>query len=327
MIIQCKQCRTKFRFNEAQMEGDGLWMRCSKCQHVFFQDNPLKVKPVVLTQEETVPEPARIIRRPAFEPVAKTLERGRTDDDVKSFLDEVMIPEAETGYRGGDRTKALEEPRAQEVADIDFSSDAENVLGGEEANEAQEIELPRKKGRVWKIALWTLLVIVVIPAIVYFVLFPDLGSRYVRIAEKFIGGGFTQPTEGQEVARHIKLLDIRQRMVNNYILGNIRVVEGTVVNQADFAVSRIRVKGEMLDAYAVVLNEKVIYAGNVLTEEELINLSEEDISKRLNVPEGRDNSNEKVIPNGRLPFMIVFTKDQPLAIKTTVMIAGAERLL
>jgi len=42
MIIQCKQCRTKFRFDDAQIVGDGLWMRCSRCQHVFFQDNPKK---------------------------------------------------------------------------------------------------------------------------------------------------------------------------------------------------------------------------------------------------------------------------------------------
>ncbi|PKN77922.1 MAG: hypothetical protein CVU51_16065 [Deltaproteobacteria bacterium HGW-Deltaproteobacteria-1] len=29
MIIQCRQCRTKFRFDDLNMEGDGLWMRCS----------------------------------------------------------------------------------------------------------------------------------------------------------------------------------------------------------------------------------------------------------------------------------------------------------
>ena len=44
MIIQCRQCRIKFRFDDALMQGDGLWMRCSRCQHVFFQDNPLIIK-------------------------------------------------------------------------------------------------------------------------------------------------------------------------------------------------------------------------------------------------------------------------------------------
>ncbi|MBE3085690.1 MAG: zinc-ribbon domain-containing protein, partial [Bacteroidetes bacterium] len=45
MIIQCRQCRTKFHFDDVLMEGDGVWMRCGSCQHVFFQDNPLIIKP------------------------------------------------------------------------------------------------------------------------------------------------------------------------------------------------------------------------------------------------------------------------------------------
>ena len=41
MIIQCRQCRTKFRFDDALMQGNGVWLRCSRCGHVYFQDNPL----------------------------------------------------------------------------------------------------------------------------------------------------------------------------------------------------------------------------------------------------------------------------------------------
>ena len=44
MIIQCRQCRTKYTFDDALMQGDGVWMRCRRCQHVFFWDNPLTVK-------------------------------------------------------------------------------------------------------------------------------------------------------------------------------------------------------------------------------------------------------------------------------------------
>jgi len=146
----------------------------------------------------------------------------------------------------------------------------------------------------------------------------DIGRKYL---------GAAQPYEGHSVLAQVKLQDIRQRVVNNYILGNIRVVEGVAVNQADFAVARIRVKAAILDAYAVVLDERISFAGNMLSEEDLTNLSEEDLQKILSLPEGRDSSNERVIPGGRIPFMIVFTRDQPGAIKTTVTIAGAERLL
>ncbi len=39
MIIQCKQCATKFRFKDELMTGDGVWVRCSRCGHEFFEIN------------------------------------------------------------------------------------------------------------------------------------------------------------------------------------------------------------------------------------------------------------------------------------------------
>ena len=82
-----------------------------------------------------------------------------------------------------------------------------------------------------------------------------------------------------------------------------------------------------MDAYAIVLGERVSYAGNVLTDEDLTNLPEEEIFKRLSAPGGLDSSNERVISSGRIPFMIVFTRDPPGFIKTMVMISDAARLL
>jgi hypothetical protein len=166
--------------------------------------------------------------------------------------------------------------------------------------------------------------IIVITALVYFVKFPDLCERYIQVARNVIG--VSQPTDGQ-MRGFVKLQDIRQRIVNNYMLGNVRIVQGVAVNQANFPIACISVKGAILDAYAVVLGERVSYAGNVLTDEELTNMSEEEILKRLSSPEGSNNSNERVIPNGQIPFMIVFTREPPGSIKTTVMIVGAERLL
>ena len=131
----------------------------------------------------------------------------------------------------------------------------------------------------------------------------------------------------KKVTGQIKLQDIRQRVINNYILGNIRIVEGTAVNQADYSIARIMIKAEMLDAYGVVLDKRVSYAGNILTDDELTNMSEEEILRRLSLPEGRDNSNERVIPNGQIPFMIVFKQAPAGSIKTTVIVYGAERLL
>jgi hypothetical protein len=181
--------------------------------------------------------------------------------------------------------------------------------------------------KVLKVALWVILVVVAIPAVIYFLIFPQIGDRLIRIADQYIGTGIREPARPEVVTGQIKLQDIRQRILNNYILGPIRIVEGTAVNQADYPVSRIVIKGEIVDAYSVVLGERVSYAGNVLTDEELISLPEEAILKKLNQPEGRDNSNDKVIQGGQIPFMIVFAREPAGVIKTTVMTVGAERLL
>lgn len=38
MIIECAKCRTKYRFDETQVEEEiGFWVRCTRCGEVFFQ--------------------------------------------------------------------------------------------------------------------------------------------------------------------------------------------------------------------------------------------------------------------------------------------------
>jgi len=338
MIVQCRQCRTKFRFDDSQIVGDGIWVRCSRCQHVFFQDNPKKLN---LTAD--VPQAGRIhsesgpaektVSRLTFEPASPAPGGSAHDDDVASFLEDVMAAPTPSPGQTSSKLRSAEK-REVDLPDIEFSSDFEDL---EEAQEFEEspAESPvaaHKKPRVLTIVLWTILVIVGIPAFIYFVIFPQLGERYVQLGERGLQGalntiGVSRSAVSQPVMGQIKLQDIRQRVVNNYVLGNIRIVEGYAVNQADFSVSRIMVKGEILDPYAVVLGERTAYAGNVLTDEDLTNLSEEEIFKKLAVTSGRDNSNERVIPNGRIPFMIVFTREPPGVIKTTVTVAGAERLL
>ena len=251
------------------------------------------------------------------------------DEDIASFLEEVMVPEKYASDALQPKSKSAKQV-GMNLTEIEFSLASESLDETDELQGASaEKPMPpaRKKSRLWKIALWTLtiLALIVIPVIVCFVVFPQLSERYVQIARKYVG--VSQDQDGRSVAGQVKLQDVRQRVINNYILGNIRIVEGTAVNQANFSIARIRVKAELMDAYAIVLGERVSYAGNVLTDEDLTNLPEEEIFKRLSAPGGLDSSNERVISSGRIPFMIVFTRDPPGFIKTMVMISDAARLL
>lgn len=425
MIIQCRQCRTRFRFDDSLMEPDGMWMRCSRCRHVFFQENPLKFSKAVVPHRPVEEQaPGHL----SFETAPDRPVASRPDEDMKNFLQGVLgredesftvrdaappwepqskvevdeepdpplapegrrasktdyesepeipwepqppqepewefephggdlpprrlIPETESGpvFESGPAEEPVFEPdpEYQPMArDDKISDDAELYQEpepdedhddiGEYALHEEEISSPAarpvKKRRFWVAALWAVLVIIVVPAVLYTFVIPEQGRRlagmFVEQGRRLKMAFSDKPrhADGESVISQINIRNVQQRVVSNYLLGSIRVVEGFVVNQADFPVTRLRVKAELLDAYSVVLESRTSYAGNVLTDEELMNLTDEEMQTRLSYPEGRENSNERVIPNGQIPFMIVFITVPQNAIKTTVAVSGAERLL
>jgi len=329
MIIQCRQCRTKFYFDDAMMQGDGMWMRCSRCQHVFFQDNPLIIKPEMktpLVSESVFSEEPMLAKRSTDLTKEVPPVSGR-DEDVVRFLGNVM----EAKKTVNDKVNLeIEKTRRENIGKENFMSAERNAAFRDLREKVEDFEqkkpLSRKSSRkTWKVVVWAVLVIVVIPIVIYFFVFPQLGDRFIKIANKYISE--QEPVRPEVVIGQVKLQDIRQRMMNNYVLGQIRAMEGTAVNQADYPISRIVIKGAIVDDFAVVLGERTSYAGNVLTDDELMNLPEEEILRRLSRPEGNNNSNDKIMPNGQIPFMIVFTHEPPGVIKTTVTTIGAERLL
>jgi predicted Zn finger-like uncharacterized protein len=323
MIIQCRQCRTKFRFDDAHMEGDGVWMRCSHCQHVFFQDNPQTVKPGVeppTNGEPVSAEKAIAPKKAEVSPTAASASGG--GESVSLFPD--SIKKTKNGLEE-ELAPKIEKQAKEEIREDETSIADELLL---EKDEPKDGKSPQKGfWKVLKITLWVILVIAIIPAIIYFFVLPQMGDRLLKVVNKYFDIGIREPAQPEVFTGQVKLQEIRQRILNNHVLGPIRIVEGVAVNQADYPISRIAIKGEIVDAYAVVLGERTTYAGNVLTDEELTMLPEDEILKKLSLPEGRNNSNDKIMPNAMIPFMIVFAREPAGVIKTTVRTVGAERLL
>jgi len=311
MIIQCRQCRTKFKFDDALMQGSGVWLRCSRCGHVYFQENPL-MKP-----ETDLPSgPAKLVEEPI--PEENSVELSTESPSV--------------GYRDADGFHSLDKVMEtkkylNEEVNLDVERTPEESISRENEEVVQkELASPKSSGKIWKIAVWSVFVILIIPAFIYFLVFPEFGEQIIN--NVLVSVGISEPAKPEiVVSQAVKLQDVRHRMINNYILGQIGVVEGTAVNRADYPISRILIKGEILDAYSVVLDQHNCYAGNILTDEELTNFSEEEILLKLSHPEGLNNSNDKIMPNGQIPFMIVFSREPAGVIKTTVVTVGAERLL
>jgi hypothetical protein len=299
------------------MQGNGVWLRCSRCGHVYYQENPLMKPETVLPSEPAKPIEESIPVEKSM-PVEKSTELPAQSPSV--------VYRDENGFHSLDKVIETKKYLNEEI-NLDIEKTSEESIGGEKEEIVQKkLSTPKSSGKIWKIAVWSVFVILIIPAIIYFLVFPEFGEQIINNVLVYVG--ISEPARLEIViSQAVKLQDVRHRVINNYILGQIGVVEGTAVNRADYPISRIQIKGEILDAYSVVLGDHISYAGNILTDEELTNLSEEEILMKLSHPEGLNNSNDKIMPNGQIPFMIVFSHEPAGVIKTTVVTIGVERLL
>ena len=60
MVIQCDQCRTRFRLDDAKLQGGSAKVRCSKCKHVFivYRESPADDSQLTLAAAEGGPAAA-----------------------------------------------------------------------------------------------------------------------------------------------------------------------------------------------------------------------------------------------------------------------------
>ena len=196
---------------------------------------------------------------------------------------------------------------AKGIEKVPFSGEAEDGLGKVPLREAvsddepeetlpeDEDELPdaegfpKRRGRmILKMATLMLFTALVVGG-VYLWLFPEVRiqalewvSPWLRTipgSEMILGA---EDAKKREIAAApIRIKDIRQRSVTNLLSGNLRILEGVAVNQSSTPLARIRVRMVISDAYDVVLGEKTVFCGNLLTDAELSTLAESEIQREL----------------------------------------------
>lgn len=449
MFITCEKCKTKYRFDESQVEGDGAWVRCSRCKNVFFQKKPSAEVPVadeimddsqvrerwaaemgiddlkkafqeieddegqsVEAEKETIsfmgegaveeeePEDTYIhpevsisepeAEKPFFEggsvvedenrkdfgapsaavsddadepeedlsPVHKSVdddrysegigvsseEDGETDEpeeETPVFAETANIQEGQDNtdiVQGKDESSEEEEigeedrpsgvpeektesPDQDEEEDEnrppepgtekDFSHDEEDEDDEDDWDDEDDLDKKSKKYFIGLI-VFTIIFVLVVTGGVYMWFFPDSAKSakekiYPMIGlDRFLGVG--ENLKGKDVvAPDIVFTEVKERFAENWVEGNMLVIEGIAINNNSYPVSDIRVAGRALDSSGRTLAEEKSCCGNILTEEELLNSTGEEIRKELSKPYGGDDfSNKNVAASGRVPFMIVF---------------------
>ena len=272
MIIQCRICQTKYRFDETRIPPDGAWVRCTRCQKVFFQRPPL-LPPEVSRSEDSGPVVTAGLKAVNM----------RNPDEIQDF------PEISEPF----------EPRP-----------------------------PAKRIWAWVLSGMLLLLAAGVGSLF---LFPQYGQLAMKELNALFPGlaSFTAQEASAPVVgpAQVKIVDVKQRFINNALLGNIRVVEGVAMNTSPYPMARIKVRGELVDMIGTPVRESSAFCGNLLTDEELGIMSEEQIFRDLANPQGSDIPNDKIAPNGTILFMIVFIREPPGVTRTFVIPIAAERLL
>ena len=288
MIIQCKECGTKYRFNEAQVGEEGIWVRCNRCGHVFHEKKTTEEQ--IVSLDQIVTQTAREEPRPSAE----------------QMLQAAAEEEAPTA----------EEKKSEETPSAEFG----------------EVTFPRaKKRQAWtpvRIGLYLAMLVLVLGG-VYLYLFPQIGEQVLNLvynkgpekaiqAEKKVAP--PAPVGG------INFSEVRERFLKNLIVGgDILVIQGTAVNDFDYSVSKVKVKGKILDNAGKILGETEVFAGNILTDDELVKLTDKEIVADLSKPEGSDVSNVSIAPKGKIPFMVTFINPPKEVDEFIIELVGFER--
>jgi predicted Zn finger-like uncharacterized protein len=129
----------------------------------------------------------------------------------------------------------------------------------------------------------------------------DPGNLKIRILPKKVDGWFVTNTKS----------------------GTIFVVKGQVKNAYNHPRNFIRITAKIYSKGGVHSRVQTVYAGNLLTDKQLVTLTPNIIKKRLNRQFGEKKSNLKVKTGKVVPFMVVFSQLPPNPDEYTVEVASS----
>ncbi len=297
MIIHCKQCATKFRFKDELMAGDGIWVRCSRCGHEFFEINTRPEAFTVPVKEQA----AKATQEPAAAP------KPLTPADVISPPDPPP-PKPEEGIT----PQAAVMPPAEE----------------EEAEDEEEVERPR--ATFWtpgRLVAYSILVFLVVGS-VYFWLNPGITRDVLNFVSPGTGDRVLGPVPKASPVTAmggINFAEVKERFTKSTASGDLLVISGLAVNEYEYPVGRVKLRGKILDNTGKLLGEVETFAGNLLTDEEMNRLSDKEILAELQRPEGSDMPNTGIRSRASIPFMIVFMNPPKEVDEFIIELIGVER--
>lgn len=121
----------------------------------------------------------------------------------------------------------------------------------------------------------------------------------------------------------INAFDIHSKFVENSKNGKFFVITGKVINEYSDTRSFISITGKLYTKGKVLSKTETVYCGNMLSNLDLENLTQDAINKRLKNRSGDNGSNIKLETGKSLPFMITFANLPDNLEEFTIEVAGS----
>jgi len=307
MIIQCKQCATKFRFSDELMTGDGVWVRCGRCGHEFFEIN---------TKRETFVPPR--------EPAPAMREAPPAPGGEGPPPAEKAAPKPAAGK------EPAAAPRPLTPADVTREPAAPKAALEEDGLSEEDLEEETPRASFWtpsRIVVYSILVLLVVTG-VYLWLFPQIGRDALNFVSPGSGDrvlGAAPKAAAVAAPGGINFAEVKERFTKSTASGDLLVISGLAVNEFEYPVARVRLRGKILDSAGKVLGEIETFAGNLLTDEELNRLTDKEVLAELQRQEGSDMPNANIRSRASIPFMIVFSNPPKEVDEFIIELSGVER--
>ncbi len=302
MNITCENCQTTFRLDESLLAREGSKVRCSICKHVF-----LAYPPLTSTAEQEFEETITLDSSPlAVEEAEET--PGNDETAFDQILEESLEEEEATPYEYSEKEIGVtEEELDEDAVGLEPEEEVEEEEPFEETYEP-EMEItsqPRKKSGLSRILVIVLIVLLLLvgglAAMVYWApqYLPDFLSSL-------------KPVEKSAVldkgVRRLSFKAVTGAFVKAKKAGRLFVIKGIVTNGYSKHRRFILIKGTILNDKGKVVREKLAYAGNSFTKNELNKMTLPELEKFMKNRLGRDGKNADIPPDGSIPFTIVFEK-------------------
>ena len=328
MIIECEKCHTKFNLDEDLLKESGSKVRCSICKHVFTAFPPKEEPELEGFKTEKIEEAEILLQ-----------EETDKEEDIIPDVDKTIVTEALEGIGQGEEEEGIEAISFEDISqidsgflreqeeeggevDIDEAMDRaakveEKILAqeeGEKREEIEEIKKPakpqpiikkRRRSAVWITILLIVLIIVGAAAALY-VFKPDLLFEYFPSFKKSLPQEQVFDMGNKRLSINRDPADLKGSFVDSEKAGKLFVVKGSITNNYPDKRSFIRVRSNILDSKGKVVKSKIAYAGNTVSDKELLSLSMVEINNRLMNKSGKDNVNTNILPNSSISFMIIF---------------------